>query len=374
MSLAPRSTAAFDALLQTLADLRDDYVLSTDRHQDELEALEGFTYLLQLVSLTSELIVEGDPERPRFSSIVSPARKFQGDNPDSLYQQALIRGDRAYRITGRKDLQDYISFTVHAPAPDGGYAGAVQSDINDTDLDINPDGMFELILTPKDRGGPGVQLEPDARIVIVRNYYQRERSAQNDPDVSVTLHIEPLDDPGPAPAVDDASLAERLSDASALIRAVTTGMRALGSESNVPFVSNTPNTVGTPWSFRNAAVATAGAVDIFYSSGTFELGPDDALVMEGAIPRSRFTNVMLWNAHMQTLDYSTRRSSLNAAQMDLGEEGSYRIVISAQDPGVANWLDTGGHRRGTIFWRFLLPELDPETPRCTVVPVSSLRG
>ena len=41
--------------------------------------------MTQLLSEASELLVEGDPERPRFSSIVSPARKFLGDNPASLY-------------------------------------------------------------------------------------------------------------------------------------------------------------------------------------------------------------------------------------------------------------------------------------------------
>ena len=38
-----------------------------------------------------------------------------------------------------------------------------------------------------------------------------------------------------------------------------------------------------------------------------------------------------------------------------------------------NWLDTAGHRRGTIFWRLLLPEDQPETPRCSVVKVDDLR-
>jgi hypothetical protein len=58
--------------------------------------------------------------------------------------------------------------------------------------------------------------------------------------------------------------------------------------------------------------------------------------------------------------------------MELGPGGSFRIVISQQDPGVPNWLDTGGHRRGTMFWRFLLPKEDPETPRCRVVPVTEV--
>ena len=102
------------------------------------------------------------------------------------------------------------------------------------------------------------------------------------------------------------------------------------------------------------------------------LGPDDALVMEGTMPDCDFANLVLWNPHMQTIDYRSRRSSLNNVQMELGPGGSFRIVISQQDPGVPNWLDTGGHRRGTMFWRFLLPKEDPETPRCRVVPVSEV--
>lgn len=115
-----------------------------------------------------------------------------------------------------------------------------------------------------------------------------------------------------------------------------------------------------------------GAVDIFYSSGSFDLGPDDVLVMEGTIPPSRFTNVMLWNVHMQTLDYSTRQISLNERQIQPRSDGSYRILIGARNPGRPNWIDTAGHRRGTIFWRFLLPESDPEQPRCRVINFSEL--
>ena len=142
---------------------------------------------------------------------------------------------------------------------------------------------------------------------------------------------------------------------------------------HVPFVSNETNTVGTPWSFRNAEVDAAGAVDIYYSSGTFDLGADEALVMEGILPECAFANVMLWNVHMQTLEYRHRRCSLNSAQIETGDDdGRYRIVISARDPGVPNWIDTGGHRHGTIFWRFLLPSEQPETPKCRVVPVGEV--
>jgi hypothetical protein len=219
-----------------------------------------------------------------------------------------------------------------------------------------------------------VKLDPEARIVIVRSYFLEERSAQTNPHIRVQLHIEPVDDPGPAPPLADATLAQRMLDTIAFVRATSTGLRVFGkpSPAPVPFVSDEPNSVGTPFSFRNTGIAAAGAVDIFYSSGTFDLAPDDALVMEGVMPDCVFANLVLWNPHMQMLEYRTRRASLNSRQMQLGPDGSYRLVIAARDPGVANWLDTGGHRRGTMFWRFLLPKEDPVTPRCRVVPVDEV--
>jgi len=374
MTHAPKSTAAFNELIDLLAEIRDGYLLSPERFDDELDVVEGFRYVTELLSEASELLVEADPERPRFSSIVSPARKFLGDNPDALYQQAVIRGDRSYRVTGRRDEQTYISFTIHGPDPAGGINGPVLADRNDRDLSVDADGSFEVVLSPDEHPGNWIKLEPDARMVIVRNYYLRERSVQTDPSVAVRLGIEPLDDPGPPPPLDDATLARRIRDASAFVHSTTLGIRVFGAPPAfpVPFVSNEPNTVGTPWSFRNAEVDAAGAVDIYYSSGNFELEPDEALVMEGILPECEFANVMLWNVHMQTLEYRNRRCSLNSVQIETDGGDAYRIVISERDPGVANWLDTGGHRRGTIFWRFLLPSAQPETPRCRVVPVDSL--
>lgn len=374
MALAPQSTAAFNQLIRLLADVRDDYVLSPERRPDELDALEGFRYAFHLLSEGTELFLEGDPERPRFSSMVTPARKYLGDNADAIYHQARIRGDRTYRITGKRTREVYISFTVHGPDPAGGINGPILADVNDRQFDVDADGNFELILSPDEHPGNWVRLQPDARVVLVRSYFLETTSAQNNPDVSVTLRIEPLVDPGPAPPLDDATLAQRMLDTIAFVRATSIGTRVFGepNASPVPFVSNEPNSVGTPWSFRNTGIAAAGAVDIFYSSGTFDLGPDEALVMEGTLPDCDFANLVLWNPHMQTLDYRFRRSSLNSAQMELGPGSEYRIVIAARDPGVANWLDTEGHRRGTMFWRFLLPTTDPDTPRCRVVPVGEV--
>ena len=102
------------------------------------------------------------------------------------------------------------------------------------------------------------------------------------------------------------------------------------------------------------------------------LGPDEALVMTGRWPTCRCANVSLWNRHMQTFDYVNRRVSLNRKQTKLEADGSYRIVIAHRDPGVPNWIDTEGRAFSMVFWRFMLPEGEIETPEARVVPISQL--
>jgi hypothetical protein len=375
---APKTTEAFDALIATLAEIRDGYVLNEDRFTDDIDVVEGYRYVTEVLSGMSEFFVEGDPDHPRMAPIVSPARKLQGDNPDAIYHFAQVRGDRSYRVFGVRDEESYISFTIHSEAVDGGFNGRVLTDINDSQFTFAPDGSYSVVFSAEppsgsQSAGDWVQLDPDARMLIVRSYFLREQSAQNDPLVQVRIGIEVLDDVPPPPPLDDATLAARLQAGVAFLRQTTLGQGLPSAPSPAPFMGKDPNTVGEPWSFRNAGVDAAGAVDIFYSMGRWELGPDDALVMRGTIPPSRFTNVMLWNRHMQTLEYVHRRSSLNSSQIQYEPDGSYVIVVAHRDPGVPNWLDTGGHRVGTIFWRYLLPDPDPTVAECEVVPVDSLR-
>ena len=372
MNRAPKSTAAFDELIAALQEIRDGYVLDEQRFTDDLDVVEGFRYVTEVLSGASEFFMEADPDHPRMASIVTPARKLQGDNPDSIYHFARIDGGRSYRVFGVRGEEAYISFTVHSAAVDGGFNGRVLADINDSQFTFAPDGSYEIVFSAEPHDGNWVKLDPDARMIIVRSYFLRARSAQNDPTVAVRIGIECLDDVAPPPPLDDATFAGRLRDGVAFLRQCTVGQPRPGTPSPAPFMASEPNHVGQPWSFRNAGVDAAGAVDIFYSMGRWDLGPDDALVMRGTIPPSRFTNVMLWNRHMQTLEYVHRQSSLNSAQISYDSDGSYTIVVAHRDPGVPNWLDTGGHRVGTIFWRYLLPERDPVMAECEVVPVDSL--
>ena len=113
-------------------------------------------------------------------------------------------------------------------------------------------------------------------------------------------------------------------------------------------------------------------MDIAYTMAPYVIGPDQALVITGRFPECRFANVCLWNRFIQSYDFNNRRISLNRKQTVLEADGSFRMVIAHRDPGVPNWLDTEGRPFGMVYWRFLLPEGEVETPRAEVVDFASL--
>lgn len=365
--LAPRSRAAFDALLDLLRQVGATHFSPARGVIDETTAAEGYRFLLHLLSAGAEHHVDGDPERPLFARIVSPSRKVLGDNPDALYYWARIDGQRAYRVRGALDGAVYTSFTVHGVDPAGGSMERVISDVNDRELTIAADGTYELVLAPEPHPGNWIRTEPDATAVITRHYFERPLSIAADPAAGVRLRIEPLAPPAPPPPLTDAALAARLEALARYVRGNTLGMPAPGQGPAYPFVSRVPNALPKPASFRAAGVATIGAVDIHYAMAPYLLQPDQALVMEGRLPACGFANVALWNMHMQTLEYRGHRTSLNRAQMQFRPDGSFRVVVASRDPGEPNWIDTEGHPIGIVFWRILLPEWEPEEIRCSVV-------
>tara|TARA_B110000503_G_scaffold34839_1_gene56819 strand:+ start:20039 stop:21184 length:1146 start_codon:yes stop_codon:yes gene_type:complete len=372
LNLAPRTTEVFDDLIAALGEIRDGYINSSARFNQPLDVVEGYRYVGQLLSIASELFFEADPEHPRFAAIVSPVRKLQGDNPDAIYHYTRLRADRSYRVSGTVDRECYTSFTVHGQADDGGLAGPLLGDVNNHDFEIDADGHYEVIFSANHHEGNWVELKAGAHCLIVRSYFELQTSVQNDPDIAVRIDIRCLDEVGPPPPLTDEDLAARMAEGVALLRQATVGQNLPGTASRAPFASTVPNDVAKPFSFRDSGLPVPGAADIVYSMGTWDLTPDQALVMTGTLPKGVFANVMLWNKHMQTLEYRNRNSSLNGAQITVDENGTYCIVIAQRDPAVPNWLDTGGHPQGTIFWRFLLPAEDPAKPHCVVMSVDDV--
>src|SRR3546814_5197748 len=73
------------------------------------------------------------------------------------------------------------------------------------------------------------------------------------------------------------------------------------------------------------------------------LGPDDAAILEYDPAGAGYAAVQLTEWLYRSRDYHRIQSSLTAAQSAIDRDGRIRLVIARRDPGVWNWLDTGGH-------------------------------
>ena len=108
-----------------------------------------------------------------------------------------------------------------------------------------------------------------------------------------------------------------------------------------------------------------------YGQCMWRVGPGEALIFEVTPPECRYWEVQLGDRWYQSLDYINRPTTINDAQASIDDDGVVRVVISADDPGVANWLDTGGVADGYLTYRYNQPRSEP-VPTLTLLPHAEL--
>ena len=354
-------------------------------------------------------LFERDPAAPRFHRIVAPDRKLLGDNPDAVYFDAPISADHAYRVTGETKGATYVSITVESGAAWGSMDNQVVGVLNDESFDIDADGRFEILLGGEPRQRNWLALPEGAGSISTRHYFEDATHAAADPARVPTMRIEVVPGGGdhdgtpvipggnpvipggslgdhdrtpattggtssapattPPPRPSDATVAAGIRRVAGLVRELTVDRPPTGQSQPRSWISRVPNEFPPPGKPGDLGLA---AFDAAYAMAPFLIGPDEALVIRARWPQCRYANVCLWNRHLQTFDYASRSISLNRAQTVADADGRFTAVIAHTDPGTPNWLDTEGRPFGIVYWRFMLPEGEIETPQAEVIPLSDL--
>jgi hypothetical protein len=87
----------------------------------------------------------------------------------------------------------------------------------------------------------------------------------------------------------------------------------------------------------------------------------------------RYWNIQLSDMMWNSMDWMNRQSSLNGGQVRLDRDGKFRAVIAMNDPGVPNWLDTGGNSEGAIMLRWTEASSGP-APILRLINLAELRS
>jgi hypothetical protein len=336
----------------------------------EQDLAEGYDYLAGSIQASLRLAWAYQRDFPYFVQSTGPYTKMGLDNPDTLYLHAYLRDDTEYVVTGRRGTTADLSFQVLK----GDYSPVEVPDslsaFDDRAIDIAADGSFELRFGPGRAAGAGpgyFTLGAGSSMLLVREVYS-DWSAERRGTISIRREDRAGSAPPPA---DTPALAKRYAVAGKIL---LSRLRTFLAFPEWFYLAEPVNTMTAPRS------TPGGLATQFSSAGHFDLGEDQAMIV--TVPAAGGTTapyqgIQLGSMWYVSLDYINHQTSLTADQARIDPDGRLRFVISERDPGVANWLELTGRRRGyvQIRWQRLTRDLTPDDgPQVAVVPFAEIPG
>jgi hypothetical protein len=320
---------------------------------DEVARVDGYRYLLRFLAAGIRVCTElDDTDNPDLGRSIEHHMSWGLDNPDCLYGYTRVRGDARYRITGNRGSARHLEFQVNTGHQgDGNVAGwKAVSALSGDDLVSASDGSFELLLDPEPQDANWLGLDERASFLLTRQYFSDWEQEE-----SAVFIIERLgDDVFPPPPSAEARLTAELD---LLGQWLTTGARCWDDLSR-GLASAPPGDIQP---FLPSAEAS-GLKGQAYGMGSWWCGPDEVVIVELDPPACRMWGISLCDRWWQSIDFANRQSSINDSQATLDDDARFVGVIAHDDPGVANWLDTGGHTAGTLALRYLFPDPPEHLP------------
>ena len=342
-------------------------VTSASHIRTEQDLIEGYDYLAGSIQASLRMAWAYQRDFPYFVQSTGPYTKLGLDNPDTLYFHAYLRDDAEYVVTGRRGNTADLSFQIL----NGDYSPVSSPDslaaFDDRAIDIAPDGTFELHFGPAKQGaGPNYFiLAPGSAMLVVREVYSDWTTERRG-----AIRIQRVDRIGDAPpATPIDSLTKRYGVAGKLL---VNRLKTFLAFPEWHYLKLPVNTMTEPRS------TPGGLTTQFSSVGHYELDDDQVMILTApALPKHEapYHGFQLGSMWYVSLDYINHQTSLTADQACKDPDGRIRYVVSERDPGLANWIERTGHRRGYLQmrWQRLARDLKPEDgPTVEVVPYDEL--
>jgi len=322
------------------------HVLDVGFRLEPIDYADAFQYLAGLVgTAVAQELTFATPELPRFFCNLNSYRKWGGENPDNLYLWAKLRPDLSYKVTGTLSNCHEILFELHDGYMQLGDSKASKP-LAASQLVLGTDREFEIILSAEPHEGNWMEMLPEYRYLVVREYFYDWATERRTP-----LHIVQFGAEGIAPPpLTPARVAELLDRAGVWV------------EATAEYWRQWPRRIQRRYrrgQIRPPAAAPGGVEGLWYGSAYFELEADEAQIIECAVPEAFYWHFMLNSNAFCSMDYISHQTSLNGHQAYVSADGKVRIVLASRDPGVPNWLDTCGHRTGMILYRWLGATAEP---------------
>jgi len=333
--------------------------LPADQRNDPQIRQEVGRLALSAVAAGTLDALASDPDHPVFLPQINNYITTGQPNADTNYRSAKITPGGIYRLRGRRGSMNQARIAEVGPRPkqtEGTVNLGKPRPVHDLNtLKVDAAGRYDVLLSPtRPQGytGDWWQLDPTSNMLLVRMV-----GSQWDKEVEPTLSIERLDIPAAQPRPAAATLEANLRSIPA------------SADFIAPLLVDRPQKLrveGYVNKLKDVDFSQMGGLaGQYYYEGVYDLKDDEALIVETKLPeRCTYRSLILTNEIYETTDWYNNHSSLNGAQAPADKDGVLRIVVSARDPGVLNWLDTAGYPRGVIQGRWM---------ECSSKPIPTVR-
>lgn len=364
---------AFSNYLKSIKNMQKSFISAEAFTLDDAHAVGAYDLLVAFIhsSARSSLTSSGSSLRnyPRFVGFDDPDTRIGVDNPDTQYMGTVVPNSDCqgvWRIFGnRTNTVDFILTTFDTASGAGG-----GPTLEDEEMVINPDGSFEVYASCAENRNPAwvnwLELIPSEALQIAR----RQSHCDWANEAPGEIHIERVGSAGvPSAPLDPAVMAEQINAGIALF------------ETQAPFwpafvdsiKQNIPVNTATPWRPTGGLGITTQLNMLMW----YDLADDEALIIR--LPDedvAAYYGFQLSNFWGSSADWANRHASLSwgldgscqaeqggptphpAQQLitanggpNCGFQRAYYIVVSKQDPGVENWVETAEMSQGLLAAR-----------------------
>lgn len=268
--------------------------------------------------------------------------------PDFHYGVFFLDGRRSYRITGRFGAIRLLLLQTHNHLmghPDAKTTGTFDF----STFDLGPNDSFDINVSAERTGRNWIPLDPTLRYQFV--LLRRAMGDWNDDpgEFKLTMLDEPAEGTYDYDEFSESAMAERISRAADWLKYVVEVWN-IGLYNM--YLANAKNKKNELTLLPGTVTSQVGSPLSHYAMGVFDLRDDEALILELAkIPDCAYWSLQLGDVWSRSLEFMHYQTSVNLHHAKIDSDGVFRAVISKEDPGVSNWLDTRGREEGCIVFR-----------------------
>lgn len=305
-AVVPPKVEGWDELVKSLGDLPARMLATLPPAMQNDPQVRQEVGRLALAGFASSALdtLSADGDHPFFLPQLNMILFAGQPNPDTLYRFTAITPGGAYRLRGKRGSIRLFSVGeqpgksakngVESPSPIRAY-----HDFNA--LKVDAEGRFDVILSPARPAGykgDWWQLQPDTDRLLLRMVSSDWRGEQQP-----TISIERIDAPANRPRPSAAEMEEKLRR-----------LPVRASYSASMFVDKVEKLRNEGYVNRFKVFDVSGMGGLagqFYYEGPYDLGDDEALIVEAKAPKScQYRSIMITNGTYDTTDWYKTTAAL----------------------------------------------------------------